>query len=163
MSKIYTPESQLPIVLNVSLPPGLILGHPRSSYAWVPASHHPQCKPSPWTLPRAEADVMSLVLVLSPTLSTQDPYTDLWVWTQCYPQQWSNPDYCYLEPSSRVKPEQSHQMAVSTNHNWGGRVIWLTLHLSDVENYRGFRVIAPFIIFVLKSVQPECHQCYTTH
>ena len=28
---------------------------------------------------------MSLVLVLSPTLSTQDPYTDLRVWTQCYP------------------------------------------------------------------------------
>ena len=111
---LYT-ESQLPIILNVSLPPGLlghprsshiqdlytqvpashhprhkpspglILGHPRSSYARVPASCHPQCKPSPWTLPWAEADVTSLVLVLSPTLSAQDPYTDLRVWTQCYP------------------------------------------------------------------------------
>ena len=55
------------------------------------------------------------------------------------PQQWSNPDYCYLEPVSRVKPEQLHQMAVSTNHNLGGHVIQLTSHLSDVENYRGFQ------------------------
>ena len=80
---IYTPESQLPVILNVSLPPGLILGHPRSQ-ARAPASHCPQCKPSPWTLPWAEADVTSLVLMLSPTPSTQDPYTDLRVWTQCY-------------------------------------------------------------------------------
>ena len=73
---IYTPKSQLPIVLDVSLPPGLILGHPRSQ-AQAPASHCPQCKPSPWTLPQAEADVTSLVLMLSQTPSTQDPYTGL--------------------------------------------------------------------------------------
>ena len=59
------------------------------------------------------------------------------------PQQWSNPDYCYLEPSSRVKPEQPHQMAVSTNHNLDGCVIQLTSHLSDVENYRGFQGYRP--------------------
>ena len=51
---LYT-ESQLPIVLDVSLPPGL-LGHPRSShiqdlYTQVPASCCPWCKPSPWTHP----------------------------------------------------------------------------------------------------------------
>ena len=80
-TKIYTPESQLPVIIDISLPPGLILGHPRSSYAWVLASCHPWHRPSPWTLPWVEADVMSLVLVLSPTLSTQDPYTDLRVWT----------------------------------------------------------------------------------
>ena len=72
---LYT-ESQLPIVLDISLPPGLILGHPRSQ-ARAPASRCPQRKSSPRTLPWAEADVMSLVLVLSPTLSAQDPYTDL--------------------------------------------------------------------------------------
>ena len=60
------------------------------------------------------------------------------------PQQWSNPDYCYLEPSSRVKSEQPHQMAVSTNHNLGGHVIWLTSLLSDVENYGGFQGYSPF-------------------
>ena len=60
------------------------------------------------------------------------------------PQQWYNPDYCYLESASRVRPEQSHEMAVSTNHNWGGHVIWLTSHLSDVENYRGFQGYSPF-------------------
>ena len=60
------------------------------------------------------------------------------------PQQWSNPDYCYLEPVSRVKPEQPHQMAVSTNHNLGGHVIQLTSHLSDVENYWGFQGYSPF-------------------
>ena len=87
---------------------------------------------------------MSLVLVLSPTLSAQEPYTDLWVWTTMLPQQWSNPDYCYLEPSSRVKPEQPHQMAVSTNHNLGGCVIWLTSYLIDMKITGGFRVIAPF-------------------
>ena len=48
---IYTPESQLPIALNVSL--------------------------SPWTPLWAEADVPSLVLVLSPTPSAQDLYTGL--------------------------------------------------------------------------------------
>ena len=36
--------------------------------------------------PQAEADVMSLVLVLSPTLSTQDPYTDT-----CKPLVYSKP------------------------------------------------------------------------
>ena len=60
------------------------------------------------------------------------------------PQQWSNPDYCYLEPVSRVKPEQPHEMAVSTNHNLGGRVIQLTSHLIDVKNYRGFQGYSPF-------------------
>ena len=60
------------------------------------------------------------------------------------PQQWSNPDYCYLEPASRVKPEQPHQMAVSTNHNLGGHVIQLTSHLIDVKNYRGFQGYSPF-------------------
>ena len=60
------------------------------------------------------------------------------------PQQWSNPDYCYLEPASRVKPEQLHQMAVSTNHNLGGCVIQLISLLSDVKNYRGFQGYSPF-------------------
>ena len=60
------------------------------------------------------------------------------------PQQWPNPDYCYLEHVSRVKPEQPHQMAVSTNHNLGGHVIQLTSHLSDVENYWGFQGYSPF-------------------
>ena len=60
------------------------------------------------------------------------------------PQQWSNPDYCYLEPASRVKPEQPHQMAVSTNHNLGGHVIQLTSYLIDMKNYRGFQGYSPF-------------------
>ena len=60
------------------------------------------------------------------------------------PQQWSNPDYCYLEPASRVKPEQPHQMAVSTNHNLGGCVIQLTSYLIDMKNYRGFQGYSPF-------------------
>ena len=87
---------------------------------------------------------MSLVLVLSPTVSAQDPYTDLPSLDPMLPQQWANPDYCYLEPVIGVKPEQLHQMAVSTNPNLGGHVIQLASHLSDVENYWGFRVIAPF-------------------
>ena len=73
------------------------------------------------------------------------------------PQQWSNPDYCYLEPSSRVKPEQSHQMAVSTNHNLSGHVIQLISLLSDVKTTGGFRVIAPFkqTITTFRFVEPE--------
>ena len=39
------------------------------------------------------------------------------------PQHWPNADYCYLEPVIGVKPEQLHQMAVSTNPNLGGHVI----------------------------------------
>ena len=143
-TKIYTPESQLPIILNVSLPPGLILGHPRSSYAWVPASHHPQHKPSPWTLPQAEADVMSLVLVLSPTLSTQDPYTDLWVWTQCYSNNgpiqttvtWSLPAGWSQSSLTRWQsPPIITYVGVSFNwhHTW---VMW--------KITGGFRVVAPF-------------------
>ena len=115
-SKIYTPESQLPIVLNISLPPGLILSRPRSSYARVPASCHPWCKPSPWdssmgwgrchkpcpsAIPNTECP--------RPIQLTSESGPNV------YPQQWSNPDCCYLEPASRVKPEQPHQMAVSTN------------------------------------------------
>ena len=61
---IYTPESQLPIALNVSLPLGLLLGHPRS-LPQVPASSCPQRKPSPWTLPQVRADVIGLVLMSS--------------------------------------------------------------------------------------------------
>ena len=99
---------------------------------------------------------MSLVLVLSPTLSAQDPYTELRVWTQCYPQQWSNPDYHYLEPVNRVKPEQPHQMAVSTNHNLGGCVIQLTSHLSDVENYWGFQGYSPFHL----TIHPHYPNCW---
>ena len=60
------------------------------------------------------------------------------------PQQWSNPDYCYLEPVSRVKPEQPHQMAVPANHNLGGRVIQLASYLIDMKNYRGFQGYSPF-------------------
>ena len=144
MSKIYTPESQLHIILNVSLPPGLILGHPRSSYAQVPASHHPWCKPSPWTLPRAEADVMSLVLVLSPTLSAQDPYTDLQVWTQCYPNNgpiqttvtWSLPAGWSQSSLTRWQSPPIITlvgMSSSWHHTW---LIW--------KITGGFRVIAPF-------------------
>ena len=94
---------------------------------------------------------MSLVLVLSPTLSAQDPYTDPPSLDPMLPQQWPNPDYCYLEPVSRVKPEQLHQMAVSTNHDLGGHVIQLTSHLSDVKNYRGFQGYSPFHEFISKS------------
>ena len=73
------------------------------------------------------------------------------------PQQWSNPDYCYLEPSSRVKPEQSHQMAVSTNHNLSGRVIQLISLLSDVKTTGSSRVIAPFkqTITTFRFVEPK--------
>ena len=60
------------------------------------------------------------------------------------PQQWSNPDYCSLEPANRVKPEQPHQMAVPTNHILGGRVIQLLSHLIDMKNYRGFQGYSPF-------------------
>ena len=56
------------------------------------------------------------------------------------PQQWSNPDYCYPEPASKIKPEQPHQMAVPTNHNLGGHVIQLASYLIDMKNYRGFQV-----------------------
>ena len=60
------------------------------------------------------------------------------------PQQWSNPDYCFLEPASRVKPEQPHQMAVPTNHILGGCVIQLISYLIDMKNYRGFQGYSPF-------------------
>ena len=61
------------------------------------------------------------------------------------PQQWSNPDYCYPEPASKIKPEQPHQIAVPTNHNLGGRVIQLASYLIDMKKLQGgFRVIAPF-------------------
>ena len=60
------------------------------------------------------------------------------------PQQWSNPDYCYLEPASKIKPEQPQQMAVPTNHNLGGRVIQLVSYLIDMKNYRGFQGYSPF-------------------
>ena len=35
-------------------------------------------------------------------------------------------------------------MAVSTNHNLGGRVIQLVSLLSDAKNYRGFQDYSPF-------------------
>ena len=143
-TKIYTPESQLPIILDVSLPPGLILGHPRSSYAWVPASCDPWRKPSPWTLPWAEADVMSLVLVLSPTLSAQDSYTDLRVWTQCYPNNgpiqttvtWSlSAGWSQCSLTRWQSPPIITEVGVSFDwhHTW---VMW--------KITGGFRVIAPF-------------------
>ena len=101
-------EPQLPIVLNVSL--------------------------SPWTLPWAEADVTSLVPMLSPTLSTQDPYTGL---SESGPKVTSTMVqsrlfWCCPEPASKIKLEQPHQMAVPTNHNLGGHVIQLTSYLIDM-------------------------------
>ena len=57
---LHMPKSQPPAVLNIGLPPGLFLGS-------------------------SETDVLSLVLVLSPTPSAQGPNTDLQVWTQCNP------------------------------------------------------------------------------
>ena len=45
-----------------------------------------------------------------------------------------------------MKPEQPHQMAVSTNHNLGGCVIQLTSYLIDMKNYRGFQGYSPFHI-----------------
>ena len=60
------------------------------------------------------------------------------------PRQWSNPDYCYLEPASKIKPERPHQMAVPANHNLGGHVIQLASYLIDMKNYRGFQGYSPF-------------------
>ena len=74
-------------------------------------------------------------------------------------QQWPNPDYCYLEPLIGVKPEQLHQMAVSTNPNLGGCVIQLVPALSDMENYWGFQGYSPFHVFLPGDViqVPEQH------
>ena len=95
---------------------------------------------------------MSLVLVLSPNTECPRPIHWSPSLDPMLPQQWPNPDYCYLEPVSRMKTEQLHQMAVSTHHNLGGHVIQLTSHLSDVESYWGFQGYSPF--HVLRATYP---------
>ena len=47
-----------------------------------------------------------------------------------------------------MKPEQLHQMAVSTNPNLGGCVMQLVPALSDTENYWGFQGYSPFQLLV---------------
>ena len=123
------------------------MGHPRSQ-AQAPASHCPQCKPFPLDSPWAEADVISLVLMLSPTPSAQDPYTGL---SESGPKVTSTMVqsrlfWCCPEPASNIRLEEPHQMAVSTNHNLGGHVIQLRSYLIDIirKIIGGFRVIAPF-------------------
>ena len=87
---------------------------------------------------------MSLVLVSSPTLSTQDPHTDLWVWTQCYPNNgpiqttvtWSlSAEWSQSSFTRWQSPPIITEMGVSFNwhHTW---VMW--------KITGGFRVIAPF-------------------
>ena len=66
------------------------------------------------------------------------------------PQHWSNQDYCFLVSVMGVKPRQLHQMADSTNPSLGGCVIqWCYLWVIP-KITGGFRVIAPFIIFIIK-------------
>ena len=94
---------------------------------------------------------MSLVLVLSPTLSTQDPYTDLRVWTQCYPNNgpiqttvtWSLPAGRSQRSLTRWQsPPIITEVGVSSDwhHTW---VMW--------KITGGFRVIAPFTLHVIKT------------
>ena len=79
------PSPSFPLTLNVSLPPGLLVGHPRS----LPKSQLPivpQHKPSPWTLPPGEVDVMGLVL-WCPLTTLECPRPMHWplrIWPQSY-------------------------------------------------------------------------------
>ena len=83
-----------------------------------------------------------LSLVLSPNTEWSRPIHWPLSLDLVLPQHQPNADYCYLEPVIRVKPEQSHQMSVSTNPNLGGHVIqlWVIWKITG-----GFRVIAPFM------------------
>ena len=104
-------------------------------YTRVPAYHCPQRKPFPLDSSWAEADVTSLVLMLSPTPSAPRPvHWPLRVWPQSYLNNGPilTPTDCHPEPASNIKLEQPHQMAVPTNHNLGGHVIQLTSYLSDI-------------------------------
>ena len=87
---------------------------------------------------------MSLVLVLSPTLSTQDPYTDLRVWTQCYPN--NGPIQTTVTWSlsagwsqSSLTRWQSPPIITEVGMSFDWHHTWVMWKITG-----GFRVIAPF-------------------
>ena len=94
----------------------------------------------------SETDVMSLVLVLSPTLTNQGPTKTQpgQVYPQYLPARDLHQVYCYLESVLRVKPRQLHQMADSTNPSLGGRVIQCHYLWGYSKNYWGFQGCSPF-------------------